>query len=51
MMARYLYLTFIVTFRFCQFRNGHRNPLCAVIIFGMRDVDVMTHAMFGNELR
>jgi hypothetical protein len=31
--ARYLFLTSIVTFRFWQFRNGHRNPPCGVIVF------------------
>jgi hypothetical protein len=50
MTARCLPLTPIVTFRFWQFRNGHRNSPCGVIIFGMRDLNVMTYEVFGNEL-
>jgi hypothetical protein len=49
MTARCFSLMPIVTFRFWQVSNGHRNLLCGVIIFGMRDLSVMTHDMFENE--
>jgi hypothetical protein len=48
-VACYLSLTSIATFRFWQFQNGHRNPIRAVAFFGMRDLNVMTHKMIGNE--
>jgi hypothetical protein len=50
MPARDLSLASIITFRFWQLRNCHRNPPCAVIIFGILDLNVLTHEMFGNEL-
>jgi hypothetical protein len=51
MTDRCLSLTPIVTFRFWWCRNGHRNPHCAVIVFGMRDLNIMTHEVFGNKLK
>jgi hypothetical protein len=50
MTARCLSLTSVLSFRFWQFRNGHKSPLYGVVIFGMRDLNVMTHEMFGNDL-
>jgi hypothetical protein len=50
MTARCFPFTSSVTFRFWQFRIGHRNPSCGVIIFRMRDLKATTHEMFGNEL-
>jgi hypothetical protein len=43
-------LTYIIMSRFWQFKNGQRNPPCGIIIFEMRDPNVMTHDIFGNEL-
>jgi hypothetical protein len=45
-----LSLMSIVTFRFWQLRNGHKNPLCGVVIFGMQNLNVITYEVFGNEL-
>jgi hypothetical protein len=50
MTVRCLFLTSNVTFRVWQLRNGHRDPIYGVIIFGMRYLNVMTHKMFVNEL-
>jgi hypothetical protein len=50
MMTRYFSLISIITFRFWQFRDSQRNALCEVIIFGIRDMNVTMHEMFGNEL-
>jgi hypothetical protein len=50
MAARCLPLASFVTFRFWQFRNGHKKTPCGVIILGMQDLNVLTHEMFGNEL-
>jgi hypothetical protein len=50
MKSHGLSLTSIVTFRLWQFRNGHRNPAYGAIIFGMQDLIIMRHEMFGNEL-
>jgi hypothetical protein len=47
--AHCLSLTFIVTFRFWQLRNRHRNPLYGIIPFGMWDLSVMRHEMFHRE--
>jgi hypothetical protein len=50
MMVRCLLLTSIVTFPFLQFRNGHRNPPCGAITFGMRRPNALTHEMFENKV-
>jgi hypothetical protein len=49
MTGRCLSLRAIVTIRFWQFGNGHKNPSCGFITFRMRDLNVMTHEMFGNR--
>jgi hypothetical protein len=48
MTARFL--IFNVIFRFSLFGNGYRNPPCEAIAFEMRDLNVITCEMFGNEL-
>jgi hypothetical protein len=45
-----LFLMSIVNFRFWQFKNGHGNPSCGIIVFGMRDLKVMTYEMFENKV-
>jgi hypothetical protein len=50
MTARCLCLTSIVTFWFWPFRNGYKNLCREIIIFGMRDLNIMAHEMFGNGL-
>jgi hypothetical protein len=45
-----LLLASIVSFRFWQFKNSDINQSYGVIIFEMRDLNVMTHDLFGNEL-
>jgi hypothetical protein len=50
MTVHCLSLTSIVTFWLWQFRNGHRKLLCEVIMFGMRNLNLMTHEIFGNEV-
>jgi hypothetical protein len=47
MTVRFLPLTSIGRFRFEQFGNHHRDSPCEVIIFGMRDLNVMHMKCLG----
>jgi hypothetical protein len=50
MTARCLSLTSIVTFASGGLETVTETRIVMVIIFGIRDLNVMTHEMFGNEL-